>query len=120
MSHAIELDAGHVGAIWTQALEGVRGPVGAHVTFVSKQGRSMEQQIDEIANDQLIIVDPMETGRVRVVLVPAGTGWGQVALAMVDLRYVNGDVAIDETVGCAGWTTSWSGNTGARGRSTVD
>ena len=63
-----------------------------------KQGRSMEQQIDEIANDQFIIVDPMETGRVRVVLVPAGTGWGQVALAMVDLRYVDGDVAIDETV----------------------
>ena len=98
MSHAIELDAGHVGAIWTQALDGVRGPVGAHVTFVSKQGRSVEQQIDEIANDQLIIVDPMETGRVRVVLVPAGTGWGQVALAMVDLRYVDGDYTVDETV----------------------
>ena len=68
------------------------------MTFVSRQGRSVEQTIDEVANDQVIVVDPLDRQRVRVVLVPSGTGWDQVALAMVDLRYVDGDYTVDETV----------------------
>jgi hypothetical protein len=97
-SHAVELDADHPSATWTQTLAGARGPVKAGLTFVSRQGRLVEQTVEDVENDQLVVVDPLERQRVRVVLMPSGTGWEQVALAMVDLRYVDGAYTVDETV----------------------
>ena len=85
VAHVVQLDAKHLSATWTQPLDGMRGRVKARMTFVSRQGRSVEQTIDEVANDQVIVVDPLDRQRVRVVLVPSGTGWDQVALAMVGL-----------------------------------
>ncbi|MBL8526909.1 MAG: hypothetical protein JNL68_04440 [Burkholderiales bacterium] len=97
-SQAVELDAARPGARWTQPLDGVRGPVRAHATFVSRQGRIVEQSLGDVANDQVIVTDPLDRHRVRVALVASGSGWNEVALAMVDLRYVDGTYTVDETV----------------------
>ena len=97
-SHSVQLDAAHLGARWTQPLAGVRGSVQARATFVSRQGRIVEQSLGDVANDQVIVTDPLERHRVRVALVPSGTGWSELALAMVDLRYVDGTYMVEETL----------------------
>lgn len=97
-SHTVRLDAAHPVARWTQALDGMRGPVSARATFVSRQGRAVEQTLDEVKGDQVIVRDPFDRHRVRVALVPSGPGWNEVALAMVDLRYVDGAYTAEEAV----------------------
>lgn len=97
-SHTVELDALHRSHTWTRSLEGIRGTLKARVSYVSRQGQSVERIIDEIINDQVIVRDPLDNYRVRLALVPGGTGWGEVAIAMVDLRYVDGAHVVDETV----------------------
>lgn len=97
-SHTVELDALHRSHTWTRSLEGIRGTLKARVSYVSRQGQSVERIIDEIINDQVVVRDPLDNYRVRLALVPVGTGWGEVAIAMVDLRYVDGAHVINETV----------------------
>jgi hypothetical protein len=65
---------------------------------LSRQGRTVEQSLDNVLTDQVIVTDPLDRHRVRIALVPTGTGWTDVALAMVDLRYVDGAYTVDETV----------------------
>jgi hypothetical protein len=97
-SQAIELTAAQTSATWTVPLEGLRGPVKAQVTYVARQGQSVERVIENVAGDQVIVTDPLEGNCVPFTLLPAGTGWSDVALAMVDLRYADGAYVVDETV----------------------
>jgi hypothetical protein len=97
-SHAVELTLAQPAATWTSALDGVRGSLSARLTYVSRQGQSLEKVVSGITGDQLIVTDPLEGECIKVALVPAGTGWDDVALAMVDLRYVDGAYSVEEAV----------------------
>ena len=96
--HAVELDALHPSRTWTQALDGVRGKLGARVTYLSRRGETVERRIDDVEGDQIVVYDPYAGSRVSLVVIPAGTGWSDVALAIVDLRYTDGGHVVDETV----------------------
>jgi hypothetical protein len=97
-SQTVELDAAHHSATWTLPLDGVRGDVSATLTYRSRHGEAVVRRLDHIVEDQVIVTDPFDSSRVSVVVIPAGTGWNDVALAMVDLRYVDGAHVVDETV----------------------
>ena len=97
-SHTIELTGANPSATWTRPLEGARGSVTAEVAYISRQGETVERVTRQVPGDQLIVLDPYEGNRVPVTLVPAGSGWDEIAVAMVDLRYVDGAYAVNETV----------------------
>ena len=94
----VVLDAQHRSVTFAQPLDGVRGAMKARVTYLSRQGETLERLIDDVAGDQIIVGDPLEGSRIGLVVVPAGNGWDDVALAMVDLRYADGAHVVDETV----------------------
>jgi len=96
--HTVELDAIHPSQTWTQPLDGARGRLRARVTYVSRRGETVEEIIEDIAGDQIVVRDPYEGNEIPFVVIPAGTGWKDVALAMVDLRYTDGTHVVDETV----------------------
>jgi hypothetical protein len=97
-SHIIELTAQHPSGTWTQPLDGPRGVVRAQLTYISRHGQTVERVIEELSGNQIIVRDPLEGNRVRVALVPGGTGWGEIAVAMVDLRYTDGPYTVTEAV----------------------
>jgi hypothetical protein len=47
---------------------------------------------------QLIVEDPLHSIQRRLAIIPTGNGWGGIAAAMVDLRYLDGDFRNEETV----------------------
>jgi hypothetical protein len=97
-SATIELDAARPSQTWTTPLAGVRGTLTARLTYLSRNGQVIERMIDQITGDQVIVDDPLDSAQVRVALLPAGTGWKDVACVMIDLRYTDGSHTIDETV----------------------
>ena len=68
------------------------------MTYLARAGQSVERVIDDIVGDQLIVMDPLAGNCVPFTLLPAGSGWNEVSLAMVDLHYVDGAYAVDETI----------------------
>jgi hypothetical protein len=97
-SWTADLAAAQTSATWTVPLDGIRGVVSAHLTFVSRHGTVIEQEIPEVRGNQVIVRDPLEGNQVRFTLVPAGTGWDGVAMAMVDVQYRDGAYVVDETL----------------------
>jgi hypothetical protein len=93
-----ELDASKQSETLSLPLDGLRGAVNARMTFLSRQGRMVEQSIDSVAGDQIIVTDPYGSNRVRVAVVPTGSGWNDVAMAMIDLRYRDGDQTHETTL----------------------
>ena len=98
VAHTVELDASHPSRTWTLALDGARGTLSARITYVSRQGETVESRIDNVAGDQIIVSDPYAGSAVTLAVMPAGGGWKDVALAMVDLRYADGPHVVEETV----------------------
>jgi hypothetical protein len=97
-THTIELTANRPAAVWTAALDGVRGRVTATALFVPRVGAPVERDLGDVVGNQVVVTDPFDNHRVRVSVVPAGNGWPDAALVMVDLRYVDGGHTFDETV----------------------
>ena len=99
VSGTVELDVAHSSASWTSPASPAhgRGTISARLAFVSRQGAVVESVVPVDA-DQLVVRDPLDRHRLRFCLTPAGSGWADVALAMVDLRYVDGAHTVDETV----------------------
>lgn len=97
-STVVELNAANRSAMWKLTLAKPRGKVRANITFFSHQGQSVKTDIDDVTGEQLIIVDPLESHRRRLALMPAGNGWDNIAVAMVDLRYRDRDFRYEETV----------------------
>jgi hypothetical protein len=97
-SWTADLGAAQTSATWTVPLDGIRGVVSAHLTYVSRQGAIIQREIPDVRGSQLLIRDPLEGNLVRFTLVPAGTGWGDVATAMVDVQYRDGAYVVDETL----------------------
>jgi hypothetical protein len=97
-STVLQLDAGHPSAAWTRSLAGPRGNVKATLTFVSREGESVQQSLDDVPGEQLVVSDPLDGDRLRVPLMPAGNGWDGLAVAMIDLRYRDGQFCREETV----------------------
>jgi hypothetical protein len=98
ISQTIELNKTRTSATWTAPLDGVRGSLKAQLTYVSRQGQTIDRVMDDIAADQVVVLDPLDGNRVRFTLVPAGTGWNDMALAMVDLRYADGAYVVEEAI----------------------
>jgi len=44
------------------------------------------------------VLDPLEGNQVRFTLLPAGTGWNDISVAMVDMQYADGAYVVDETL----------------------
>jgi hypothetical protein len=97
-SWTAELTGAQTSATWTTALAGPRGPIGAALTYVSRQGQTFQRAIERVDGDQLIVLDPVEGNQVRFTLLPAGTGWNDVALAMIDMQYTDGAYVVDESL----------------------
>jgi hypothetical protein len=97
-SDTVELSASCTSTTWTRAIDGIRGSVTVRMVYLSRQGPSIELPAVPVANDQIVVTDPLEHHQVRLSLVPAGTGWQDVALAMVDLRYVDGAYTMEEAI----------------------
>lgn len=99
VSGSVELDAAHCSVSWTlpPGAAGSRGQVTARLAFVSRQGSVIDSET-AVEGEQLVVRDPLDRHRLRFCLAPAGSGWADLALAMVDLRYVDGAYTIDETV----------------------
>ncbi len=96
---SLELAAGRTRVVWAKDVHGgVPGTLSARLVFTSRLGQVVERSLDQITGDQLIVVDPLEHARVKVGLMPAGTGWRDVAMVMVDLRYVDGAFVVEEAV----------------------
>ena len=96
-SWTADLTAAQTAASWVTPLPGARGPITAALTYVSRQGQALQRAIDRVG-DQLIVLDPLEGNQVRFTLLPAGTGWNDIAFAMVDMRYADGAYVVDETL----------------------
>ena len=96
-SWTADLTAAQTAASWVTPLPGARGPITAALTYVSRQGQALQRTIDAVG-DQLIVLDPLEGNQVRFTLLPAGTGWNDIAFAMVDMRYADGAYVVDETL----------------------
>src|SRR5690606_22376882 len=94
----VELSAAAASAIWSRRVDGAGGETTARATYVSRQGSTIEQSLGTVTGDQIVVGDPLAHHQVHVSLVPAGTGWRDVALVMVDLRYADGAYVVDETV----------------------
>lgn len=96
---ALELDAAHPGVVWTPPADALAGAEGitAELSFLSWQGAVVTREMP-LEPGPLLVRDPMDQHRLRFVLVPEGNGWGEVALAMVDLRYVDGPYAVEEAL----------------------
>jgi len=94
--HVIELDADRRGATWSEAGHGE--PLTARITYVSRQGLVVETTDAVVTSDQVIVTDPFESHRVRRALVPAGSGWRDVTLAMVDVRYRDEAYTYEESI----------------------
>jgi hypothetical protein len=76
----------------------VRGTLSARLTYLSQGGQVVERTIEQVTGDQVIVEDPLDSARVRVALLPTGTGWSGVACAMIDLRYTDQSHTVDETL----------------------
>jgi len=98
MSHALELKADRRSDVWTSPLNGPRGRVTARLEFLARNGGSAERTIDSVNGDHIVVADPFAGHRRHLTLVPVGTGWSEVAAAMVDLRYRDGEQVTEETV----------------------
>jgi hypothetical protein len=114
VSTVVELNAANRSATWKLSLAKPRGKVRANITFFSHQGQSVETHIDDVTGEQLIIVDPFESHRRRLALMPAGNGWDNIAVVMVDLRYRDGDFHYEETVELKSFTDFVEWETPAR------
>lgn len=97
-STVIELDAAHSSSVWAHKLTRPRGKVRAKLTFFAKQGQTVEKEVEAIAGDQLLIEDPLASYRRQLAVMPAGSGWGDISVAMIDLRYRDGEFSHEETV----------------------
>jgi len=96
-SWTADLTAAQTAASWVTPLPGARGPITAALTYVSRQGQTLQRAIERVG-DQLIVLDPLEGNQVRFTLLPAGTGWNDIAFAMVDMQYADGAYVVDETL----------------------
>jgi len=96
-SWTTDLTAAQTAASWVTPLPGARGPITAALTYVSRQGQTLQRAIERVG-DQLIVLDPLEGNQVRFTLLPAGTGWNDIAFAMVDMQYADGAYVVDETL----------------------
>jgi hypothetical protein len=96
-SWTADLTAAQTAASWVTPLPGARGPITAALTYVSRQGQTIQRAIDRVG-DQLIVLDPLDGNQVRFTLLPAGTGWNDIAFAMVDMQYADGAYVVDETL----------------------
>ena len=97
-STVIELDSARPSAVWKKTLVGPLGKVRAGLTYLSHHGQRLEVELDEIGGRQLIVEDPLDANQRRLAIIPTGNGWGGIAVAMVDLRYRDGDFRNEETI----------------------
>ena len=97
-SGTIDLTAAQTSRIWEVPLDGQRGTLKAALSYVARQGPVVEQVIDAVVGDQVVVGDPLQGNGLRFALLPAGTGWNDVAVAMVDMRYLDGAYVVNETV----------------------
>src|SRR5262245_9596470 len=93
-----DLDAASTSATWTTALPAGRGAIKADLTYVSRQNQTLQRTIDRVQGDQVIVSDPLDGNQLRFTLLPSGTGWSDVALAMVDMEYSDGACVVQETL----------------------
>jgi hypothetical protein len=89
-SHVVELHEGTRAGQWALPAGTEGAPVHARTTFVSAQGLVVERGPDPVEHDQVVVSDPFGHDRITVALVPAGAGWDDVALVMVDVRHEDG------------------------------
>jgi len=97
-STALVLDAAHGSALWQHDLTGNRGKVLAHFSYISRQGQTVDVAQVEVSGEQLVITDPLASAQRQLSLLPAGNGWGNIAIVMVDLRYRDGNYVSEESV----------------------
>lgn len=97
-STVIELDSTRLSAVWKKNLMGPLGKVRALLTYLSYQGQQLEVEVSEVFGRQLIVEDPLSANQRRLAIIPTGNGWGGIAVAMVDLRYRDGDFQSEETI----------------------
>lgn len=96
----VELDAARPSGAWTVApsADGTLPAVQARLAYTARDGTLVERGPLAVEDGLLVVSDPSAGQRLRLGLVPAGTGWGEVALAMVDLRHVDGDQTSEATL----------------------
>lgn len=97
-STVIELDSARPSAVWKKTLAGLPGKVRATLTYLSHLGQRLEVDGGEVHGWQLIVEDPLSANLRRLAIIPTGNGWGTIAVAMVDLRYRDGDFRHEETI----------------------
>ncbi|PSN12137.1 hypothetical protein C7271_23825, partial [filamentous cyanobacterium CCP5] len=98
ISHVVELHTHQRSQIWTQPLKGVRGTVRAEITCLSRQGLSVNTTLESVDTHQIVITDPLAANDRLITLVPKGSGWADIHLVMVDVRYCDGDYCFEETL----------------------
>jgi hypothetical protein len=89
-TRALDLTASTPSGQWIIPAWDPEARLSAKLTYLSRFGHSIEQVIDSVPDDHLVVRDPMEGAGLRVTLLPSGTGWDTVALAMVDVTFTDG------------------------------
>lgn len=73
-------------------------PLEVRVQCRARSGFVHEQRLEAVTDAQLVVIDPYAGAGRRLALVPTGSGWAEVAMGMVDLRLVDGEHEVRETV----------------------
>ena len=97
-STVIELDFARPSAVWKKNLVGPLGKVRATLIYLSHFGQRLEVDGGEVLGRQFIVEDPFYANQRRLAIIPTGNGWGGIVVAMVDLRYRDGDFRNEETI----------------------
>lgn len=97
-SHVVELAASRTSDVWIRPFDEAPSRATARAVFHSRQGQTVDQDLGEVTGNQVVVSDPFDSYRIRVSIVPAGTGWIDAAIVLVDLRYTDAAVSVDETV----------------------
>lgn len=97
-AHVVELREGTRAGQWALPPGTEGAQVQARTSFTSTQGLLVERGPDPVEHDQVVVSDPFGSDRIGVALVPAGPGWEDVALVMVDLRHEDGTWAHEQAV----------------------
>ncbi|MGD9671771.1 MAG: hypothetical protein AB7U75_22445 [Hyphomicrobiaceae bacterium] len=100
--NTLELNAEQRAAQWTLELRAPRGRLSARLTFLARNGAVYQERLDDVVGEQILAFDPYAGHRRRVTLVPAGAGWDELAAAMVDLRYDDGERLHEQTIALDG------------------
>lgn len=93
----LELDASRRAAFATLTPSVTAPAVSAKLTYLSWNGQTIERSVDRVAGC-IAVADPFDGHRRRLSVIPSGAGWSEIAGAMIDLRYRDGDQLAQTTL----------------------